>query len=209
MTTRNCCRPLETKAKSTMRAQKNVVVVALISIFLSSCAFQAHTVRLQPTVPVEYSSEGRNVIVELQVFDEREDTVVGQRGAGTMGADITVADLVPTVERELKKGLEARGFTVANPGQKAGAELEAKIRAFKFYVETGFWTGAENTSVVISVEAKKHGFDYDRTYRTGSEERIIVISEGATIDQKLNAALDEVLTSIIRDENLMKFLAAE
>ena len=124
-----------------------------------------------------------------------------------MGADITVKDIVPALERELKKGLEVKGFTVPSAKSNTDAKFKARLRAFKFFIETGFWTGAENTSVVINVEADKRGKDFERIYRFNTEERIMVIPQGSSIDQKLNFALSDILAKIMLDTELMNFLA--
>ncbi len=189
------------------------------SLLVVSCAFTPHEVTVVAEAPITPSSIGKGVTVALEVFDDRDDTTVGQRGVGMQGADITVNDIIPLLERELKEGLEAKGFAIV-PGGTSGysessmiepgapdVELEAKLRAFKFFIETGFWTGAENTNVVIHVEAIKRGRDYEKSYRSNSEELALVIPEGAAIDENLNAALSDVLAQIMQDEQLMDFLA--
>ena len=178
----------------------------LSSILLTSCAFTPHDVAITAEVPYTSSSVGDGVTLALQVIDDRDDVVVGQRGAGMQGADITAKDIIPALERELKKGLEAKGFEALSAQSDADAGFKARLRAFKFFIEMGFWTGAENTSVVINIEAKKRGKTFERSYRVNTEERGIVVPEGTAIDQKLNAALSEVLAKIMRDAELMSFL---
>ena len=179
----------------------------LSSILLTSCTFTPHEVAITAEAPSTPSSVGKGVTLALQVIDDRDDVVVGQRGVGMMGADITVKDIVPALERELKKGLEVKGFTVASAKSNADAKFKARLRAFKFFIETGFWTGAENTSVVINVEADKRGKNFERSYRFNAEERVIVVPMGSSIDEKLNAALSEILAKIMLDAELMNFLA--
>ena len=179
----------------------------LSSILLTSCTFTPHDVAITAVVPSTPSSVGKGVTLALQVIDDRDDVVVGQRGAGMIGADITAKDIIPALEREFKKGLETKSFTVVSARSNTDVNLKTKLRAFKFFIETGFWTGAENTSVVINVEADKRGEDFERSYRFNAEERGIVVPRGSTIDQKLNAALSEILAKIMRDAELMNFLA--
>ncbi len=143
----------------------------------------------------------------MDVVDDRDDLVVGQRGAGLQGADITAKDIIPALEREMKRGLEAKGFRVVSSTEPANAEVQANLRAFKFFVETGFWTGAENISVVVKIEAERGGDDFERNYRVSEEERVMAISAGEVIDVKLNGALSFVLEKIMSDEELMAFLA--
>ncbi len=200
-----------------------VLAFVLSSILLTSCAFTPHEIAVTAKAPTTPSSIGKGVTVALEVLDDREDIVVGQRGAGMRGADITVKDIIPALERELRNGLEAKGFTVVSGGTSGSTagnvdtnlvgngepdvDFEAKLRAFKFFIESGFWSGAENTSVVINVEAVKGGQDYEKSYRFNSEESAMVVPEGSEIDDALNAALSEVLAQIMRDQQLMSFLA--
>jgi uncharacterized lipoprotein len=174
---------------------------------LSACAFTPHQVAVTAQAPTEPSTIGQGITLHLEVLDDRDSTVVGQRGAGMQGADITAPQIISTLERELKAGFEAKGFRVVSTDAGADAEVEARLRAFKFFIETGFWAGAENTSVVIAVEAKRQGDDYDRTYRSSSEDEIQVVPEGSAIDVKLNATLSTVLNQIMSDNKLMGYLA--
>lgn len=179
----------------------------LCGMLLASCAFTPHDVTITATAPESPSSIGNGVTLALEVIDDREDIVVGQRAAGMQGADITAKDIIPTLERELKRGLEAKGFTVVSASDEADAEFEARLRAFKFFLETGFWTGAENASVAVHVEAEKGGRDLDRVYRYDNEERTMVVPAGSRIDEVLNGALSDVLAKIMADAELMSFLA--
>jgi len=181
--------------------------VVLSAMVLASCAFTPHEVSIVAHAPTDVSSVGEGVSFYLQVIDDRESLVVGQRGTQMVGADITAGQIIAVLERELMAGFEAKGFTVSISDTSGDVEVEARLRAFKFFIETGLWTGAENTSVVIAIEAKKLGKDYDRTYRSSSEESIMFIPGGDSIDAKLNATLSHVLSQIMSDEKLMAFLA--
>ena len=124
-----------------------------------------------------------------------------------IGADIKAGNIVAAVEREIRRGLEAKGFTVVSPDDPTERELELRLRAFKFFIETGFFTGGENTSVVINAEARNGRDDLDRTYRTNRENRALFVPTGGEIDEKLNASLENVLNQIMSDMKLMEFLA--
>lgn len=174
---------------------------------VTACAFTPHEVELTAKAPKTGSTLGAGVTIGLQVIDDRDTTVVGQRGAGMLGADITVANILPTLKTELTGAFEANGFKVVATGSPADAEIEVRLRAFKFFLESGLFVGAENTSVVVAVEAEKRGRDFDRTYRTASEEGTIFVPGSGSIDTKLNAALTVVLGKIAGDRELLDFLA--
>lgn len=180
---------------------------ALIAALLASCAWTQHNVAVTAMAPAERSSVGDGVTVALQVIDDREDVIVGQRAIGGVGADITARALVQSVQTELRRGLRSKGFRVVSPGRQSDAELEARIRGFKFYLERGFFTSGENVSVAIAVEAERRGRDYSQTYRSNDEDRGMFIPSGSDIDAQLNDALAHVYSQILNDKALLSFMA--
>lgn len=180
----------------------------LSSILLTSCALQPHDVTITAEVPYTSSSVGDGVTLALQVIDDRDDVVVGKRAPVPAAADITAKNIIPALERELKKGLEAKGFEALSAQSDADAEFEARLRRFKYFIPPPRFIGStENTWVVINIEAKKRGKAFERRYRVHTKEPGLFASTGTEIDQKLNAALSEVLARIMRDAELMSFLA--
>jgi len=195
-----------TESKEDMMMSR-VFICVMCAMMLSACAFTPHEVEITAKAPTEASSIGAGISLYLEVIDDRDSLVTGQRGAGMQGADITAPLLMAALERELTAGFEAKGFRVLSSDAGADVEVEARMRAFKFFIETGFFVGAENTSVVIGIEAERLSDDYDRTYRASSEEAAMFVPAGSSIDGKLNATLEHVLSQIMSDEKLMAFLA--
>lgn len=181
-------------------------VLAVASLFLAACAFTPHEVDVTAEAPKTPSTVGNGISVFLQVIDDRESQVVGQRGAGLVGADITAKQVVPVIEQELTLGLQAKGFTVLTKDQPNVIEIEARLRAFKFFIETGLFSGEENTDVAIALEAEDGRDDYDQVYRSNDEEGVFFVPGGDAIDAKLNAGLTQVLTLIMTDQDLIDFL---
>lgn len=186
---------------------RNVFSVVLIGFALSACAFTPHDVEVTAKAPTDVSTVGEGVNIVIELIDDRETTTVGQRGAQMMGADITANQVMATLERELTAGFEAKGFTVVNSVEAADAEVETRLRAFKFFIETGFFSGTENTSVAVGIEGKRGNSDYDRVYRSSSEHGALFVPAAASIEDKLNAALTDVLNKIFSDDKLMNYLA--
>ncbi len=182
--------------------KKHALACVLCGILLASCAYVPHEVAITAEAPSTPDSVGNGVTVALHVIDDRDDVVVGRRG----GVDITANNIVSGLEKELKRGLEAKGFTVVSAGSDADAEFEARLRAFEFFVVPGFLSVAVNTTVAINVEAKTRGMDFDRSYRLSADERRRRVLGDSAVDQMLNAALSEILAQIMRDADLLDFL---
>lgn len=183
------------------------VVILAVIVSVTGCTYTPHDVEITAQAPTAKSTIGAGVKVSLQVIDDRESQIVGQRGAGMIGADITAKDIMQVLAAELAAIFETNGFSVWVPNSNSDAEVEVRLRAFRFFVETGFFTGAENASVVVAVEAEKGGQDLDRTYRSSSEHAVVFVPGGASIDTRLNAAFSDVLHQIANDRELIEFLA--
>ena len=193
---------VETVRREDQILKARALAFVLCSILLTSCAAKSRDVAITAEAPNTPNSVGNGITVALDVIDDRDDVVVGRRG----GVDITANDIVSALEKELKRGLEANGFTVVSAGSDADAEFEARLRAFEFFVEPGFLSVAVNTTVAINVEAKTRGTDFDRRYLLSADERRRRVPGDSAVDQMLNAALSEILAQIMRDADLLDFL---
>lgn len=174
---------------------------------LGACAYTPHEVAITAASPKATSNADEGLTLALEVIDDRDSTVVGQRMTMMEGADIAAPGVIAALERELEAGFEAQGFRVVKRGSPADADLEARLRAFKFFIEPGILTGAENVDVVVALEAKTGNAEFDRTYRASSETTAIVIPGGKAIDEKLNAGLISVLAQIMTDKDLIGLLS--
>lgn len=186
---------------------KRLVAGLLVLTLASACDFTPHEVNITAEAPKTPSTIGAGITLHLQVIDDRDSTVVGQRGWGMQGANITAGRVMQVLENELANAFAAKGFRFAPSGSPVDAEIEVRLRAFKFFLETGFFSNAQHINVVVAVEAEKRGQDYDRTYRASSEDPGLFTPLGETLDAKLNSALSIVLGRIAGDTKLLVFLA--
>ena len=190
-----------------MNKFKSIFILLLFGQ-LGACAYPPHKVTLDAKALTDTAKVGNKAILALDVTDNRDGTVVGQRGGDMMGADITVEDLAQNVRHELKSGLEARGFVIVGVTQKADVELVARLRAFKIFFKSGaFYTGILKTNIAINIIAERGRRKYRKIYRHDNKKYVLVFPEGSEIDKKLNTGLNDVYRKIIYDDALMKFLA--
>lgn len=185
-----------------------VLSAVAFTVALTGCAFQRHEVAITAAAPVIQSRAGEGVKVALRVFDDRDTKTVGQRGAGMVGADIKATTLLDHLQTEVTKGLTAQGFTVLPAGSpEADASILVSLRSFKFFIEMGFWTGANNVAISIKADANRAGKNYMNAYQFDSETRSMVVPTGAGIDDALNAGLSDVLKQLFTDQSLIGLLA--
>lgn len=184
------------------------IAIVLSSLLLAACALNQHDVAMELNAPVEASTLGTGVRVSLRVEDDRDDLVVGQRGYDSQGADITADDVIPTLEREIAGGLEAKGFTVVSQGEAADAELWADLRNFSFVLESSLFSGSQTINVVLRANVEKGGKELQRTYKLNEEEVRWIAPTASGLNEIMSDALSRVMAQMMSDRELMSFLAS-
>jgi len=185
-----------------------VGLVVLLAGAASACAWTPKEINLNAQPTGIDSSVGQNTPIFFRFIDDRDEIVVGHRGVATVGAKVTARRLPEYVEAQLREGLQRKQYQLVEDQAAARATVVYRLRAFKFYLEQGFFTGGENKSAAIGVDAQKAGLSYSNVYRFADEDRDIFIPGGDEIDREMNEALAYVLTAALADAELDKFLTA-
>ena len=186
---------------------KRLVAVLGVLVLASACAFVPHEVDIEAHAPRAGSTIGEGVAIDLQVIDDRETTDIGKRAFGELAGDNIADNVMQVLEREVVAIFDSHSFDVVPPGSDYDTDVEVRLRSFRFILESGFWTGEENTSIVVAVEAEKGDRDFDRTYRSISKESIMFAPGESAIDDALSVALSDVLRQLASDRDLMNFMA--
>lgn len=180
-----------------------------LGLILGGCAFTPHDVKIAPIAAPQASTIGEGTKIFFRFSDERDDATVGHRSVATVGAKISAPTLDAEIERNLRLGLTTKGYSIVPDQGIADATAIYRLRSFKFDIETGFWTGAQNAATVLAVDGVRAGKTYTNVYRSGSEQRILAVPGGDAIDQQLNAALDSTINQAWSDGNLDLFLTGK
>jgi uncharacterized lipoprotein YajG len=189
---------------------KRITTLLLTTLLVAACAYTPHDVQINAQAPVLNSSAGQGKKLGLRMLDDRPSTTVGQRGAMNMGADITANQLMDRFEEQVNKSFTAQGFEIVEYNDSsADARLEASMRNFDFFIESGFWTGAKNVEIVVKADAQNGNRTYAETYRFQSEERMLVVPNAEEISASLNAGLTDVLTKMATDSELRNVLTSD
>lgn len=182
-------------------------LAALLVMTAVGCAVTQHEVSLDLMSQVETypTAQVRSTPIQVSVLDDRESELVGQRGA--VGAKIKAPSLMSEVEAAINAVFTRKGYRLTS-GQQAEAKVKVRLRGTRFDYTTGFWTGGQHVSAVISLTASKDGDagEYEKTYRSSAERRRFVVAFGEEIDQLFNRHLTETIRQIANDEALHRFL---
>lgn len=184
-------------------------ILLMTALFISGCAWTPHSVDLQPQVSTAQSSVGTGTRLFMRFVDERDDMIVGHRAVGDNGAKITAEQLPSVVEGQLRDGETKKGYTLVPSQEGSDATVTFRLRSFKLGIEQGFWSGGQNVAAALTVDARCGLKDYNNVYRHESEKRIQVIPDGHEIDQVMTAALSEILSKALSDDNLDLFLTGK
>jgi len=187
-----------------------ILVLLLTLIVASGCAYTPMTVTLAPDTMVTTSDIGNGKTVYLTVADERESDTVGNRGAAMMkGAKITLEqDLAAVVQSALIEMLQKKGFDVSHDGAYGmRPSLKVDIRGLEYSTSTGFWTGGVQVTAALKATVEAETERYENFYRFDNEDRVVVVPGAESNNERINAALNDVLHQLIRDNKLLELLA--
>jgi uncharacterized lipoprotein YajG len=182
----------------------------IVSAFfqLQGCAYNAQQAKLDPTIPIIKSDQGRNASVLLQIADERATKSLGKR-ADTFGpaAEISASqELDDVIRTEVTKILENKGFKVIRDGEGGRTILKIEIRHFEYTMSQG-WTFGLHVTGAIKAVALRDGKPYEKLYRSSIEERVFVVPTAKTNEEVINRGLSALLSEMVKDEDLFKSLA--
>jgi len=184
------------------------LVMGLMILLLSGCAFNKQVVTLNPTVTVPKSAVGSGVTVALKVVDERANTSLGHRGtAYGAAAEITTSqDMAVLVRDRIRKGLEDQGYRVVENGASADRQLSFELRDLTYSTSTGFWTGGIEIAGALKTVGRSGTSSYEQLYRVDDKQRVVVVPTAETNAGWINTALSELLQKVFSDNALHQFL---
>lgn len=182
----------------------------LVLALAGGCAYTPMSVTLTPDTMVSTSDIGNGMVVYLTVSDERESDTVGNRGAAMMkGAQITLEqDLSAVVQSALTEMLQSKGFLVRYDGTSGmHPTLRVDIRGLSYSTSTGFWTGGVQVTAALKATVQGETERYENFYRFDNEDRVVVVPGAESNNERINAALNDVLHQLVRDQKLLEVLA--
>lgn len=191
-----------------MKIGKLASLFAAVSL-CSGCAFQSQVVRITPEVRSTSLVAGEGKNVQLAVLDERPSKVIGQRGVGGAGADMTVdGDLQGIVSAAIVSGLSQRQFLARAQDPAGASRLRVEIRSLESKNIMGFWSGTlrdEFSLKGICTSAK--GETYEQMYNGIFEKSIQVVPTGEANNKYISAAVSDAVNKLVNDDQLLRCLA--
>ncbi len=177
----------------------------------TGCAYSPQKVNLRPVALIAPSDRGAEVVIAVKVVDERPSQSIGNRSdAYGMGAEIRSEDDVTIiVTEEIRRGLLAKGYRLADADTPAEAKLNVEVRLLEYSTSTGFFTGGIHLRSALKAEATRGSGTYEKLYRTDREERVAVVPTAATNAEWINRSLAEAIQMLFSDDALLDFLSGK
>jgi len=180
----------------------------MLALVLAGCTFIDQKVQLQPQVDVTTADLGQSKSVAIKVVDDRDDTVIGNRGIWDKGAKVSTEDDVAGVfTKAISDGLRQKGFQVQPFASDHPRQLAVYIRFLKYETVTGLWTGGNIGKAGLRVQATNDGNTYEKSYQAQSEIRTVWAGSQETNAKVINQAVSDVVKKMVEDKNLMALLA--
>lgn len=194
------------KIKSTFILSKNIILVLSTFLFLAGCTWTSHEANINIAQPAVQAGVANGEMIFFSILDDRDEATIGNRGVGRMGAKVTAQDPIGKIETVLRQGLLEKGYVLVNNQRETDKKLLVRVRAINFHHESGFWSGSENTTVIISAEAENSNRDYRQTYRYNDVDKAQFAAGAKEIDAHLNDGLNTVVAALLNDRDLDYFL---
>ncbi len=185
------------------RAPK-LLAILLGCYFVSGCAITPQNAVLNLSVAVKGSSIGNDLPVALEVIDERSGKLAGTRAS--LGAQIILEDVKSPVVKEIRKGLQGNGFKPVAHTTQIPRRLRVEVRSVELRVTMSFLTFGYFPRAAIKAVATNAGQTYQKFYRAEKEERSLIVHTEIANNRLLSSAVSDVLSQIVNDQQLMRFL---
>jgi len=187
---------------------KFVLAAAVISLS-SGCTFQSQAVKITPDVKSTSIVSGEGKSIQMVILDERPSKVIGQRGVGSVGADMTVeGDLQNIVSKAITTGLEQRRFATQSQENHDLSRLRIEIRNLQSKNIMGFWAGTLRDEFSLKAICKSvKGLEYEQMYNGLFETSIQVVPTGDANNRYISAAVSDAVNKLINDDLLLRCLA--
>lgn len=185
---------------------KHIVLAVSASLALAGCAVTSMDAKIAPQPNFQSSSIGAGKVVSVSVVDERPSKNLGKRS--TAGGNIYMKeDLAAIYQAAIIDGLARQGFNTSGASARDAATLRVEIRGLEQVSTTGLWTMGSNISAAVKVYAKNGSEAYEQLYRADAENRTLAVSGAKSLNEKMNAVVDQQLEQMMSDRLLIGTLA--
>lgn len=191
---------------------KKALLVLVLSAGVSGCAFTTENIDLSyaPQPGVAKIAEANNVIVSVQVDDQRQDksnrVSSKKNGFGMETAPILAnEDVTVTVRRAIEQELQSRGFSIGNGSV---VTILAELTRFWNDHKVGFFSidAIAELNMNVLVKDKSGTILYSRTIQAQGIEPNNQLSNGNNARLALNKALEKGMKLLFEDGTFISAL---
>jgi uncharacterized lipoprotein YajG len=190
---------------------KKITLLPLVfSIFLlTSCAFNAEEININPQYKVTQRNVGHGYKVAVRIIDERSSERLGGRASGIgEAADINLqSNLKDIIQDEVYMSLRKLNFKPEPYNAIAPRRLTIRIVSLDYKPQKGLFTEGVSINTTIEAEVYTHRHSYESVYRGNNEEKILFTPSAKSDSDHVSRAVSAVLQKLFDDEQLFRLLA--
>lgn len=183
-------------------------MLVMLGATAGGCVFTSHEIELTATPPSAAEVNiGEGVRLRIVVVDDRDQRVIGQRGVGGAGADVSSPQLVEYLQYQVVQGFQSRGFVVVTDDSPHDISLTFFLRSFKWHTQSG----GDSVYVSIRVDATNSETQesFIKSYHYDDKQQLgFFPTTGEIITSRMNAGLSDILAQLFSDDDLRRFLVA-
>jgi len=181
----------------------------LVALLLSACAHAPQAIRLHPLPEAAPSGVGAGQALGVQVVDARTASPTADLPSATAArTQFPIQDDPVAVLRDgVASGLRHQGFQPApGPGDPS---ITVRLTQFDYWVLKGIGTSDIRASVTLNAVAHRGTRSFDVTYKADQHQKVAVVPRRVDVQEAVNGALAAALSQLLKDNQLMQFLATD
>lgn len=215
---RHPCKPLPSGAVpkndilGPMKTSPLSISIVAAFLLLSSCAYRAQVLRLNPTLTQADSNSTpvANGEVVLATEDARMEKEIGRRSGGTTSeaAITTDTDVAAMLREQMTSILRAKGYQVSEVGLDTLPKLTVQLSRLSYVTTTEKGKRMLRIHAELVALIKSRGYEYRQTFEAQQERQIVMEPIARSNEEWINEVLAAALKEIATDSKLYSRLSS-
>lgn len=186
--------------------KNNIIVVVLISLFLTACGLSPQVVMIDPVLSDAKGTPGPGgTAFDLAVTDSRESPVLGQRGGVYEDTSIlkTEGDITGRIKQKLTDAFSKAGFTI---DPSASNRLNVSIVQLKYRGYGKNRISEVEVGAEILVTATRPGGKFSKSYKASHKKEVLKAPDEQKNEAMINEIFGAVVQRVLDDDELLDYI---
>lgn len=178
-------------------------------ILVSGCHFVPQQIKIAPNINVIQDNIGSSSDLYVEVVDDRDSEIIGNRGLNKIGADITASPtLIQDLKSSIEGGLRSRGFNIIHNKNGSTKSIRIEVRKLEYEILSEILVSKVRVEFAIKAYAKNDKNTFDKIIRTTKDEIPSFTTTAEMNERVLNEGVSEGIAKLISDNEIIEFLTS-